>query len=159
MGKIFPGETITSHGYFTWGEMALIRDTGFQKKIGRQYFEPSPDEKKAALFLIEKIETLIRIPLGKPIVITSGARSREYALFLREKRIPAAINGAHNRWRAIDCHVPGMKTKDFWQFCHERWPGRMELFEYTQGSRYNDTDGWVHLDTGIKGTNPLHGEE
>jgi hypothetical protein len=124
---------IVPGGNFTWAEYARLR-------AWNTLLVPTAQQMKSAIFLFSNIQTLIREPLGKPIEISSGARSPEYVRYLRSIRIPAAENGAHNTWEGVDLEPPvGMPNKQFWQFCARVWPGRMELLNYTPS--------WVHLDT------------
>ncbi len=105
------------------------------------------EERDRVVFLFTQIEKLIRIPIDRPLIIQSGARTQKYTTYLREERkIPAALRSEHLFKRAVDIATPrGMTHKQFYQFCHERWPGRMELERYTRGA--TEKLGWVHLDT------------
>lgn len=125
-------EPIVTGGNFTWGEYATAR-------AWNALFIPSKLEIDKAIFLFTHIQKLIRGPLGKGLDIASGARNVQYAKYLRSMGIPAAMQGAHNDWAAVDLEPPhGMSNAEFWKYCDKVWPGRMELFKYTPS--------WVHLD-------------
>lgn len=118
-------------GSFTWAEYALLR-------AWHALAVPTAPEIEKARFLFTELQKL-RQALGKAMVITSGARTAEYTRYLRANGTPAAPKSAHNTWEAVDITVPGMSNKALWEFCHTRWPGRMEQLRYTPT--------WVHLDT------------
>lgn len=124
---------ITPNGHFTWHDYALLREWN-------AYAIPMPSEIQSAIFLFRQIEELIRVPLGKPIYVASGARTAAYTAHLRSRGIQAAIGSAHNTWQAVDLRTPaGMTNKEWWVYCDARWPGRMENLKYTPT--------WVHIDT------------
>ncbi len=126
-------DPIISGGHFTWGEYLTLR-------MWRRMAIPKGSHVANIQFLFEKLEKLIRLPLNKPLIISSGYRTSQYAAYLRSIRIPAAMQSAHNSGEAVDLEPPyGMSVKELWQFCDSRWPGRIELLKYTPG--------WVHLDT------------
>lgn len=122
---------IIPNGHFRWDEYCFLH--GFGK-----YAEPTPEEYKNAIFLFTHLEPL-RVELGKPMAVRSGARTKAYTAYLQSEGIPAAPNSAHNEWRAVDIDVPNMRTADLWRFCRDRWPGRLEELAATPT--------WVHLDT------------
>lgn len=124
---------IVPNGHFTWREYLTLRMWNTTATIKKEEIEN-------AIFLFENIETLIRRPLGKPLIISSGYRSFAYMKYLRSIGIPAALMSAHNSARAVDLEAPhGMTNEAFWKFCDARWLGRMENLKHTPG--------WVHLDT------------
>lgn len=124
---------IVVDGHFTWGEYALLRQWG-------RYATPTAVHEQNAIFLFNHLEKLIRLPLNKPITISSGARTLEYTAYLRKEGIPAALRSAHITWEGVDIlPPPGMTNAEFWHYCDERWPGRMEKLEFTPT--------WVHLDS------------
>lgn len=132
MVKVNADEAIVPNGHFTWREYITL---GLWNKLA----EPTEVQKANAEFLFAELEKL-RIALGKPLTISSGARTWEYTRFLRQQGIPAALRSAHMDWQAVDLKAPeGMSNQSFWQWCHQRWPGRMEHF--------SATPTWVHLDT------------
>lgn len=125
---------IVPGGNFTWGEYCQLRSWGGALLV------PTKKEQDKAIFLFTQVQKLIRTPLGKSLDIASGARSVQYARYLRSINIPAAMQGAHNTWDAVDLEPPlGMSNAEFWKFCDKHWPGRIELLKYTPS--------WVHLDT------------
>jgi hypothetical protein len=124
---------IVPDGCFTWGAYAWLPGL-------KTMAVPTETQKGNAMTLFFHLKNLIRVPLGKPLTISSGARTAEYTLYLRRKGIPAATKSAHNEWAAVDLHPPeGMSNAEFWHWCDERWPGRMENLAHTPT--------WVHLDT------------
>lgn len=122
---------IVPGGSFTWEEYAWLREF-------KAYGQPTAAQRNNAVFLFTELEPL-RKELGKPLIITSGARTAEYTAHLRRKGIPAAPRSAHNEWKAVDLICPGMKTPELWKWFDKRWKGRMEALEATPT--------WVHLDT------------
>lgn len=120
-------------GSFDWHEYALLR--AYKEPV---FAIPTETQINNARFLFTELQKL-RVELGKPMYIKSGARTDTYTQYLRSKGIPAALGSAHNEWKAVDISVPNMKTIDLWKFCHDRWPGRMENFSHTPT--------WCHLDT------------
>lgn len=124
---------IVPGGFFKWKEYALLKEW-------QAYAVPTPTQQANAIELFTQIRDLIRVPLDKPISISSGARTSEYVAYLRRKGTPAATKGAHLDWAGVDLLPPaGMSVAEFWHFCDSRWPGRMENLSHTPG--------WVHLDT------------
>jgi hypothetical protein len=118
---------------FTWKEYAHLKewDRLIQPDTREQFLN--------AQTLFGHIQKYIREPLDMPLTIDSGARTKAYVQYLRAKKIPAALNGAHNSWEGVDLYPPrGWTNQKFWHWCNERWPGRMELLKYTPG--------WCHLD-------------
>lgn len=129
--------SIIPHGHFLWKEYAYLHEFN-------QYAVPTDQEKQNAIFLFTQIEP-IRRELGKETEIRSGCRTPRYTQYLRSLYYQgkmsslAALNSAHNEWKAVDIFVGDMKVADLWHFCDQRWAGRMELLAYTPT--------WVHLDT------------
>ncbi|NBW08384.1 MAG: hypothetical protein EBR82_10185 [Caulobacteraceae bacterium] len=123
---------IVKGGSFNWREYCLLK--GFNKLA-----QPDVKQHANAIFLFIELQKL-RNALGKPLTITSGARTMEYTLWLRKQGIPAALKSAHLDWQAVDLAPPvGMTQKQFWDFCRKHWPGRLE--------NWQATPTWVHLDT------------
>ena len=129
--KLDPKQAIIPGGSFTWGEYAFVKGFG-------DMLIPSKAQRDNAVFLFTQLQPLRR-ELGRPLIITSGARSEAYTLWLKSKGIPAALKSAHNEWRAVDITCPGLDNKALWGWFNSRWPGRMEALAHTPG--------WVHLDT------------
>lgn len=124
---------IVPQGFFKWKEYALLKEW-------KAYAIPTEGQQTNAIKLFTHIRDLIRVPLDKPITISSGARTSEYVAYLRRKGTPAATKGAHLDWAGVDLLPPtGMSNAQFWHFCDSRWPGRMENLSHTPG--------WIHLDT------------
>lgn len=124
---------IVPNGFFKWREYALLREWG-------KLATPTDAQRNNAILLFRYVRDLIRVPLGEPLTLSSGARTAEYVAYLRSKGIPAALHGAHNDWAAGDFLPPASMTNaQFWHWCDKRWPGRMEKLE--------STPKWVHLDT------------
>ena len=122
---------ITPGGNFLWAEYALLHDWN-------TLLIPADAEQDNAKLLFSYLQPL-RQQLGKPMVISSGARSQEYTAYLRRRGIPAAPKSAHNEWKAVDLYVPNMRLVDLWEFFNKRWAGRMENLHFTPS--------WIHLDT------------
>lgn len=118
-------------GAFTWAEYAQLPGWG-------HLLTPSGAQKKNALFLFTQLQPL-REKLGKPLIISSGARDGVYTLDLRRRGYKAALQSAHIDWQAVDLHCPGMTTAELWHWFNQHWAGRME--------NLSATPGWVHLDT------------
>lgn len=130
---------IVPGGSFTWREYAYM--PGFGKLA-----TPSEQEYKNAVFLFAMLQPL-RVKLGKPLTITSGARTLAYTMDLKRRKIPAAMFSAHRSWQAVDLVCPSMDTRKLWEFMYEHWDGRLESWQSTQGNPKNKLDGWVHIDT------------
>lgn len=126
-------ESIVENGDFTWHEYALLPSWN-------AYAIPSDTEVYNARVLFRHVQEYIRTPINKPMGISSGARTREYTKYLRSMGYKAAMQSAHIEWKAGDFPPPaGMSNREWWQYWHERWPGRLENLRYTPG--------WVHADT------------
>lgn len=125
-------EPIVKDGNFEWHEYLRLKEWA-------EFVTPTAEQIKNAVFLFTELQKL-RKELGQPLYITSGIRSMAYTKWLRKRGIPAALGSAHLSGQAVDLAPPkGMTTRQFWNWCHKRWPGRMEAFE--------STPTWVHLDT------------
>lgn len=124
-------KAIVLNGSFTWAEYALLREWN-------AYAIPTEAQEKSAIDLFTKLQPL-RQALGKPLLITSGARTIQYTNFLRAKGIPAARQSAHIDWAGVDIKCPSMTNEALWRFLDARWLGRMENLKATPT--------WCHLDT------------
>lgn len=128
-----PNQEIVPGCKFTWKDYALLPQW-------KELASPTSQELENAKFLFTQLYKYIRQPLGKALYISSGARTTAYTKFLRAQGTPAALQSAHNEWKAVDLRPPaGMTNAQFWHWCDARWPGRMENLEATPH--------WVHLDT------------
>lgn len=118
-------------GSFSWAEYALLQQWN-------AYAIPTPTQYRAAVELFKHLQPL-RKELGKPLIITSGARTPQYTQFLRSQKIPAALQSAHMDWAGVDLTCPGMSNGVLWRWLSARWLGRMEVL--------SATPTWCHLDT------------
>lgn len=134
MGVILnPKQEIVAGCHFVWAEYATLREWN-------KLAQPTEAEYKNAVFLFIHLRDLIRLPLGKPLTISSGARTLPYTHYLKGKGVKAGTQSAHIEWKAVDLYPPeGMTARQFWDWCGARWPGRME--------NWWATPTWVHLDT------------
>lgn len=137
MSVIDPRKTIVTGGHFTWGEYLLLHEWN-------KYGEPDETETNNIKMLMTAVERYIRVPFARGLTISSGFRTAAYTEHLRNMGISAAIHSMHNAGRAVDLHIPrGFTSQSFWDWCSERWPGRME--------NHHATPTWVHLDIGHPG--------
>lgn len=124
-------EPIIPNGSFLWSEYAYLR-------LLKKFAIPTQQQLENARFLFSQLQSL-RLELGLPLIITSGARTTEYTNLLRSRGIPAARFSAHNSWQGVDLVCPKLSVRELYRFFDKRWLGRMELLEFTPT--------WVHLDT------------
>lgn len=122
---------IIPFGDFKWGEYALLRDWG-------TLAIPSEQQRLNAVRLFTELQPLRQL-LNRPLIVTSGARTKQYTQYLRTRGIPAASRSAHLDWQAVDLTCPGMSTLELYNFFNKHWQGRME--------HYTATPTWVHIDT------------
>jgi Peptidase M15 len=124
-------QPIVPGGSFSWAEYALLQQWN-------AFAIPTQANYQNALFLFTQLQPL-RQQLGRPLTITSGARTPQYTQFLRSQGIPAALQSAHMDWAGVDLTCPGMSNGDLWRWLDARWLGRMEVL--------SATPTWCHLDT------------
>lgn len=124
-------QPIIPGGSFLWIEYALLQQWN-------ALAIPTQTQYQNALFLFQQLQPL-RQQLGRPLTITSGARTPQYTQYLRSTGVPAALASAHLDWQGVDLQCPSLSNADLWRFLDGRWPGRME--------NLSATPTWVHLDT------------
>lgn len=127
---------IVPGGNFLWREYARLKDWN-------AFLNPTETQKRNAIILFGHVQNLIRAPLGRGLIVGSGARNSAYVQYLRSRGIMAAPNGSHVTWEGVDLWpTGGMTVRQLWDFCHARWPGRMERWEHTPGHVHLDTWQW-----------------
>lgn len=100
--------------------------------------EPTPDQIHKLEALCKNVLQPLRDYFGKPIVISSGFRSREL-----NKAVGGASDSQHMRGEAADIRIIGTGNDILWKYIESNLRYDQVILEHV--SACNPHTGWVHV--------------